>query len=118
MAGYLFFHLADKAQDAIWDYTQKNWGKKQAENYILQLHEHLQQLADRKKIWHSLPSKLVVPADLQIKIYFSRYEHHQIFFRELSDNNIGIMSILHEKSDIPVRLNADLRDISNKESKD
>ena len=115
MARYLFFASADKAQDDIWGYTQEVWGVTQAETYILGLHDHLQKLADKQRVWHSLPSSLIMPFDLDMKIYFSRYEHHHIFFRKLSDSNIGIMSILHKKSDIPVRLNADLKEISNKE---
>ncbi len=111
MVKYLFFPTADKAQDDIWHYTEKKWGSEQAEKYILGLHQHLKELADRQQIWHALPSSLIVPPDLDIGVYFSRYEHHQIFFRKLSKNRIGIMSILHARADLPVRLSDDLKRI-------
>ncbi len=113
MAEYLFFPTADKAQDGIWNCTVKTWGGAQAKKYIRGLHDHLQELADRQRVWRLLPNSLVVPPDLDIDAYFSRYEHHYVFFRELSKERIGIMSILHEQADIPVRLSADLEMISN-----
>jgi plasmid stabilization system protein ParE len=108
---YLFYPAADKAQDGIWHYTRKTWGEAQAEKYIRGLHNHLQELADRQRIWRPLPNSLIVPPDLNIDAYFSKYEHHYVFFRELSNEHIGIMSILHEQMDIPVRLSIDLAKI-------
>lgn len=107
----MFFPPADAAQNEIWDYTCDLWGQEQAEKYITGLHEHLKLLSEKKKLWWSLPAGRVVPSDLNIQAYFSRYEHHYIFFRELSGNRVGVMSILHEKSDIPVRLRGDLNKI-------
>jgi len=109
MADYLFFPPADKAQDDIWGYTQDTWGRAQAEKSIRGLHAHLQQLADKQKHWRRLPNKLIVPADLDAVAYFSKYQSHYIFFRALSNATIGIMSILHEKTDLPVRLASDLK---------
>ena len=108
MAKYRFFHTADKRQDEIWDYTLENWGEKQAEKYIIELHEHLAKLSSNKLLWRTLPGNLAVPDDLDIHVYFSHYRHHYIFFRELSDGHIGIMTILHNSMDIPVKLNQDL----------
>ena len=115
MPKYLFYPTADKAQDDIWTYTCHKWGEKQAIKYINELHIHLQALADREIFWHPLPNKILNPKDLNIITYLSKYESHYIFFRELSNNNIGIMSILHENSDLPVRLNKDLTLIMNRE---
>ena len=108
---YLFFPPADKSQDDIWRYSCGAWGEKQAEKYIIGLHHHLQLLSEKKEIWRALPANLVVPQDLDLKVYFSQYEHHYLFFRELSIGAIGVMTILHEKSDMPVRLCEDLRKI-------
>ncbi len=115
MPKYLFFPPANDAQDKIWNYTYKEWGEKQAVKYITGLHDHLSKLANKQKIWMELPNSLIVPPDLNLEVYFSRYEHHQIFFRKLSKGNIGIISILHESSDMPVRLVKDLRKIENNE---
>ena len=40
-------------------------------------------------------------------VYFIRYEHHFIFFREFPDKVIGVISILHENMDLPSRLEDD-----------
>ncbi len=115
MFTYLFFPSAVKAQDDIWHYTYKEWGQKQAEKYINGLHDHLQALSEKKKFWRLLPNSLIIPPDLNLQAYFSKYEHHYIFFRELPGGKIGIMSILHENADIPVRLRQDLSRIDSKE---
>ncbi len=113
MAGYRFFPAADLRQDEIWEYTCKHWGEKQAEKYIRDLHNHLQELADKKKLWRPLSCSMIIPSDIKINVYFSHYKRHYIFFRELSDDLIGVMSILHDSIDIPVRLAEDLQDIDN-----
>ncbi len=111
VSGYKFFPTADKAQDAIWRYSVDTHGKKQAIKYIEGLHAHIQTLSEKKKMWWPLPDKFIIPSDLNMITYFSRYEHHNLFFRELPSGKIGIMSILHESTDMPVRLLKDLRRI-------
>lgn len=108
---YRFFPAADKAQDKIWEYTSDQWGEAQAKKYIKGLHKHIEQLAEKQTPWRPLPTKFVIPPDLETKAYFSLYEKHFIFFRELSDGALGVMSILHEKMDLPVRLVNDLKKI-------
>jgi plasmid stabilization system protein ParE len=41
-------------------------------------------------------------------IFFIRYEHHYVFFRELSKGVLGVVNVLHESMDIPNRLREDL----------
>lgn len=113
MSAYRFYPIADQRQDEIWDYTVKQWGEQQAEKYILELHTHLNNLASNRVLWQALPEKLIVPQDLSLSIYFSHYGKHTIFFRELSDGMIGIMTLLHETMDLPVRLREDLRKINS-----
>ena len=40
-------------------------------------------------------------------VYFFRHRHHYIFFRELTRKRVGVISVLHEKMDIPARLRED-----------
>lgn len=108
MSGYRFYPTADARQDEIWDYTLNEWGEQQAEKYIIELHSHLSKLANNKLLWQDLPTRLVIPNDLSLSVYFSHYSKHYIFFRELSDGTIGIMTILHETMDVPIRLKEDL----------
>lgn len=115
MAGYLFYKTADAAQDRIWEETVGTWGESQAETYIIGLHQHLDKISRHKTLWRRLPSALAVPQDLRIEVWFSRYEHHYIIFRQLSDDRIGVISILHERMDLPVRLGEDLLHIAKRD---
>ena len=115
MPTYRFYLTADQMQDEIWRYTFNRWGEAQADKYIRELHQHLQQIANKDIFWKSLPADIVVPSDLNIEVYMSHYVRHYIFFREFANGDIGIMSILHDVMDIPVRLREDLSRIKNKE---
>ena len=117
MAAYRFYPRADAAQDKIWNDTVKDWGKNQAVTYITGLHAHLLLLCDNRMIWRELPHKLAVPADIKRDAYFSRYERHYIFFRELDNGDLGVMIILHERMDMPVRLQEDMADLVAKQDK-
>lgn len=116
MAIYRFYPRADAAQDKIWRDTVEKWGEAQAVAYITGLHDHLKLLCEERWIWRRLPQKLAVPADIKREAYFSRYERHYVFFRELDNGDLGIMSILHERMDLPVRLAEDLSALLDKAS--
>lgn len=118
MAGYRFYARADAAQDRIWRDTLDTWGETQADVYIRGLHAHLQRLCDNRVIWRRLPQKMAVPADVKRAAYFSRYEHHYVFFRELANGDLGVMCILHERMDLAVRLKEDLAALHAKGSGD
>lgn len=109
MAGYLFYPPADAAQDRIWKDTTAQWGEAQAATHITGLHIHLQKLSANKALWRKLPGNLTLPAEVRLsRAFFSRYERHYLFFRELPSGKIGVMAILHDRMDIPVRLHEDL----------
>jgi len=114
MVAYRFYPRADAAQDRIWRDTVEKWGVEQAVTYITGLHTHLQRLCDDKSLWRKLPQRLAVPSDVKHEAYFNRYKHHYVFFRELDNGDLGVMSILHERMDVPVRLAEDLSAISEK----
>lgn len=117
MATYRFYPRADAAQDKIWRDTVEKWGEPQAVTYITGLHAHLKRLCEERAHWRQLPQKLAVPADVKREAYFSRYEHHYLFFRELDNGDLGVMSILHERMDLPVRLKEDLAALIEKQEK-
>jgi len=108
MAAYRFYPRADAAQDKIWRDTVEKWDEKQAITYITGLHAHLQRLCEERAIWRKLPQRLAIPADVKREAYFSRYEHYYVFFRELDNGDLGVMSISHERMDVPARLAEDL----------
>jgi len=111
VTGYIFFPSVNDELDKIWEYSEDRYGIKQAEKYMNGLHSYLQKLSEKKTSWRTLPQKWIVPDDLEIQTYFNKYEHHFIYFREFSSGKIGVMSILHETVDIPVRLKEDLHKI-------
>ena len=86
----------------MWRYTDKTWGEKQADKYVRGLYEAIDEIAIKKYLWRKIEHEDVVG------IYFIRYEHHYVFFRELSKNELGIVNVLHESMDIPNRLKEDM----------
>lgn len=99
---YRFFPAANYRQDEVWQYTYEQWGQRQADRYIRGLHQMLAKVAEKRLSWRELP-------EMQgTSLYFVRYERHYVFFRELSDGVIGVISILHESMDLPRRLREDL----------
>lgn len=107
-AGYLFYPAANATQDRIWHDTAETWGEGQAEAYIRGLHAHLEKLCRTPAIWRALPSDLIPLSGIVGRIYVSRYRRHYLFFREFDSGNIGVMSILHERMDVPARLAEEL----------
>ena len=86
----------------IWHYTDKNWGVKQADNYIRGLYEVIDKAGKNKFFWRKIEHEDVKG------IFFVRYQHRYIFFRDLSKEVLGVVNVLHENMDIPSRLKEDL----------
>ena len=86
----------------IWHYTDKNWGEKQADKYIRDLYGAIEKAASDKFLWRKVEHEAIKG------IYFVRYEHLYVFFRELSKDVLGVANVLHESMDIPSRLKEDL----------
>lgn len=84
----------------IWDYTARTWGAEQADRYLAGLDKHLSGLLEDRTKWR-------VPMDGIPGVRFSRYEHHYVLFRELGSGDIGVITILHERMDLPRRFRED-----------
>ena len=98
---YRFYSPADRQQDEIWDYTVEKWGEAQAIRYIEGLHIAIAQAAAGEIPWRRLMHPKLTG------VCFIRYESHYIFFRELPNDVVGVISILHENMDLPSRLEDD-----------
>lgn len=85
----------------IWDYTERTWGEDQADNYVKGLVEAIDAAEGKRHQWRR------VKDDALTGVYFIRYRHHYLFFRELADTTLAVISILHESMDLPARLKAD-----------
>jgi plasmid stabilization system protein ParE len=77
--------------DEIYRYTRENWGAGQADRYITGLFEAFNRIESRGVI--SRP----IPAEFGVEGFFFRYERHFVYWRWLSDGDIGIVTILHER---------------------
>jgi len=77
--------------DRIWTYTDKEWGRRQAEEYVRSLHAVLELVAENPRIsrdaGHIRPGLLKYPAG-----------SHVIFFRLVKDH-INVVRILHQRMD-------------------
>ncbi len=85
----------------IWDYTERTWGEAQANKYVRGLVGAIHEVADGRRQWRP-----VLDEGLR-GVYFIRYERHFIFFRSLSGDAIGVISVLQENMNIPMRLRDD-----------
>ncbi len=77
--------------DEIYRYTRDHWGPQQADNYITGLFDAFDGIAD-----HRISSR-PVPAGFGIEGYFFRYKRHFVYWHWLSNGDIGIVTILHER---------------------
>ena len=77
--------------DEIYRYTRDRWGVVQADRYISDLFE-----AFSKIEMHGVASR-PIPAEFAIDGFYFRHEHHFVYWRRLSNGDIGIVTILHER---------------------
>ena len=85
----------------IWDYTEQTWGEDQEDRYIRGLVNTIDAASTERHRWRPV-------MDQKLKgVFFIRYQHHYVFFRELSNEKLGVINILHENMDLPSRLKDD-----------
>ena len=88
----------------IYRYTLKRWGVEQADKYIKDLFAAFEQIEG-----HGVASR-PIPAEFAINGFFFRHEHHFVYWRRLSNDDIGIVTILHERMQQMDRFGDDLHD--------
>ena len=77
--------------DEIYRYSQDRWGKTQADSYITGLFDVFERIAAGGVA--SRP----IPAEFGVDGCFFRYEKHFVYWKWLSDGDIGIVTVLHER---------------------
>ena len=90
--------------DDIYRYTRDRWGEDQADRYITGMFEAFDRIEA-----HGVVSK-PIPAEFGVEGFFFRYEHHVVYWRRLSDGDVGIVTILHERMHQIDRFKEDFRD--------
>lgn len=91
MANVLIQEAASWRLDDIYRYTRDRWGADQADRYITGLFDAFEGIDT-----HRTSSK-PIPAEFGIDGYFFRYERHFVYWRRLSNGDIGIVTLLHER---------------------
>ena len=77
--------------DEIYRYTRERWGEEKARAYLNGLFSTFEQITNRSIL--SRP----IPAEYGVNGFFVRYEQHFIYWRYLSDGDLGIVTILHAR---------------------
>ena len=95
------FHAAKERLIEIWDYTERTWGEEQADLYVRDLVDAINDAHLVRHTWRPVLDRALVG------VFFFRHRYHYIFFRELSPEDLGVIAILHENMNIPARLRED-----------
>lgn len=91
MAAVRIQRAASHRLDEIYRFTSDRWGTEQADRYIVGLFEALEKIEAR-----GVTSK-PIPAEFGVDGFFFRYEKHFVYWRRLSNGDIGIVTILHKR---------------------
>lgn len=91
MAAVRVQQAASHRLDDIYRYTRARWGEAQADRYITGLFDALARIET-----HGVTSR-PIPAEFGVDGYVFRYERHFVYWRRLSNGDIGIVTILHER---------------------
>ncbi len=91
MTRFLVQDAASHRIDEIYQYTLSQWGAEQADHYIVGLFDVFTKITTHEVL--SRP----IPAEFGVTGFFFRYEKHFVYWRHLSNANIGIVTILHER---------------------
>ena len=91
MATILVQEAASYRLDEIYRYTRDRWGVSQADRYINGMFEAFNRIESG-----GVASK-PIPAEFDVEGFFFRFEHHFVYWRRLSNGEIGIVTILHER---------------------
>ena len=95
------FHLTNKAVDdlsKIWEYTADYWSEKQADDYYNLLVGSCREIADS-------PHLLGISyEEIMVGLRGYRASRHIIFWQTLTNGDILIIRILHQRMDLKYRL--------------
>lgn len=87
--------------DEIYRYTRDRWGSEQADRYIAGLFAAFEGIESHATL--SRP----VPAEFGVEGFFFRHGRHFVYWRRLSNDDIGIVTVLHERMHLLDRFRED-----------
>jgi len=77
--------------DEIYRYTWDRWGEAQAERHINDMFDALGKIES-----HGVASR-PIPAAFRVAGFYFRHAHYFVWWRRLSNGDIGVVTILHER---------------------
>lgn len=77
--------------DDIYRYSLERWGEAQADRYVTALFDAFARIGT-----HGVISR-PIPAEFGVDGCVFRYEKHFVYWRRLSNGDIGVVTILHER---------------------
>ncbi|MYA31657.1 MAG: type II toxin-antitoxin system RelE/ParE family toxin [Gammaproteobacteria bacterium] len=77
--------------DEIYRYSNEHWGEAQADAYITGLFNAFDKIAGGGVM--SRP----IPAEFGVDGYFFRYKKHFVYWKWLTNGDVGIVTVLHER---------------------
>ena len=77
--------------DEIYRYPRERWGVEQADRYVTDLFAVFERTEG-----HGVASR-PIPAEFKIDGFYFRHAHHFVYWRRLSNEDVGIVTILHER---------------------
>ena len=77
--------------DEIYRYTRDRWGEAKADAYVMGLFETFAAIAA------GMAASRPVHAEFGVTGYVSRYRRHFIYWKNLNDEAVGIVTVLHER---------------------
>jgi len=94
------YKLTNKAVDdltSIWNYTFDKWSEKQADKYYNMLIDNFNEISKNSSMGKNY-------SDIFKNILGLRVGSHIIFYRDIQNNEIEIIRILHEQMDLKNRI--------------
>lgn len=91
MAAVRIQEAASFRLDEIYRYTRDRWGIEQADRYITSLFEAFDKIETHEVV--SRP----IPVEFGVDGFFFRHERHFVYWRRLSNGDVGIVTIIHER---------------------
>jgi len=95
--GFKFTRKAVEDLSSIWNYTFDTWSEKQADFYYKSIIEGCELIALNPEIGRKYPK-------IQSSLFGLKINKHIIFYRDLNNNEIEVVRILHERMDLKNRL--------------
>lgn len=94
------YFLTNKAVDdltEIWNYTFEEWSEQQADKYYQILIDNCKEIAQNPKLGKNYDG-------IMTTLFGFKVTRHIIFYRKLSENEIEITRILHDRMDLKSRI--------------